>query len=356
MEQNFLLEAIEGFGSKSIFEAEVMTSMKDKFVVSVYKRDNESDRQFIKDNKEEIINFFNKGYDNAKIGKFASCRDADAVKHNTVLLKVARTLDENSDIVAMAIYTKHPKGVKCVGITRLFTDDERLERIGSAAVKYMIKDDICHFSEFRWCECSGAIKHYFEKYTGDLMKIPNTYLPVIFKENQLLSIEPVPGNDYDYMRLIQGLDEPVKKCIFGFPSQEILDDYLAKRNKCIDDFREELTKNIVLEHMFTNVPGDIQNNLKIMGYFYEVITDEYAYEITEHEMEVFTDAIDTTREFYEKTYGRLSDYVREEISDALNQAMSDANLFTIIKPYEIGEDFILEQQRYVEKDELEYYE
>lgn len=357
MEQNnILLEDLQGYGATPIFEAEIMTSMKERFIVSVYKKENDADRQFINTHRKQIKAFFDAGYNHVGLGDFGSCTNDNSVKRNTVMLKVAQTMDEPHTIVAMSIYSANPSGVKCVGITRLFTDDERLTRMGRAAVKYMIKDDICHAAEFRWCECSGAVKYQFEKLGGDVIKIPNIYLPMIFNETQMEKISLIPGEEYEYMRYIKAIGKAEKKCIFGFPNKKVLDDYLKKRNKWLDDFVYELNKDVVFEHMFTHVPYDIKNNIQVLRYFYSFSSDDGTFEITEHEMEVLIDKIDVVQDFLNNRSGLLTNNVRDNIADYLDQAMEDANSFAILKPYEIGEDFILEQDRYVDFNDPEYYQ
>ena len=43
----YLFEILNRFGSEPIVEAEVMNSLSKRFVVSVYKRTNEKDKQYV---------------------------------------------------------------------------------------------------------------------------------------------------------------------------------------------------------------------------------------------------------------------------------------------------------------------
>lgn len=350
-----LFELLKDYGSSPIFESEIMTSLKERFVVFVYKKTDENDRKFISENRALIKTFMDSGYQQAGLGDWFGCANKNAVKQNTVLLKIARTIDQPNHIVAMSVYTAHPSGIKCVGITRLFSNNEKLTHIAKEAVKYIIKDDICKADEFRWIECSGSIEHYYEKFGADMIKVPNIYLPLIFNENELANITIEDREEYNYIRYIKAVDLSVHKCIFGFPNQSVIDKMITERNQWLDDFMKKLRSNIVLEHMFTNVPSDINNSLKVMDYFIEIVQSLSGFEITEYEMSHLTDAIDLVRDFMSKNSGRLNNTLREDIYDKLDCASDCANSFTILKPYAIGEEIITERNHYIELNQEREY-
>ena len=108
-----LLEALNGFSSKPLTEVEVKVLSDFKYVVKTYNRNIKEDLLYIKANKAKIKNFMDAGYEDAGLGKFNSCYNKDSVAHNTILLKVAETMD--GQILAMSIYTSYLTGFKCVG-------------------------------------------------------------------------------------------------------------------------------------------------------------------------------------------------------------------------------------------------
>ena len=349
-----LFEILNWFGSEPIFEAEVMTSLSKRFVVSVYKRTNEKAKQYINQNKEAIKEFMDAGYRSAGLGDFFGCESPKAVKNNTVLLKVAQTIEKPNTIVAMSIYNSRFDGIKCAGITRLFTDDAYLTHIAKEAIKYIIKDDICKAPEFRWIECSGSIEHYYEKFGANMIKVPNRYLPMIFPQKILENITVDSEDEYNYTRRIESVGLNVKKCIFGFPNKEILEKFLEDTNQSYDDFIEKFKTNIVLEHMFNNIPNDIKTNLRTIEYF-NGLRDEYFYETTEYCLECLIKSIDLVNDFLINRGGRLSALDRENIGDILEEGMITANSLTILKPYEIGEEIITERDIYIESNSRQSY-
>ena len=100
-----LLEALSGFSSKPSTEVEVRVLSEFKYVVKIYNRNNEEDLAYIKANKAKIKHFMDAGYEDAGLGKFNSCYNKNFVANNTILLKVAETMD--GQILAMSIYTSY---------------------------------------------------------------------------------------------------------------------------------------------------------------------------------------------------------------------------------------------------------
>lgn len=79
-----------------------------------------------------------------------------------------------------------------------------------------------NFKHLYWLEASGPIGHWKQKY-GAIM-LPYAVAKSILQITRLnIEIFPVENDDYAYTRKIVGVDEPVKKIMFGFPSQEVFD-------------------------------------------------------------------------------------------------------------------------------------
>ena len=43
-----------------------------------------------------------------------------------------------------------------------------------------VKDIISSFQDLVWTECSGAVEYLWKTYSDGWLRIPNTYLPIIF--------------------------------------------------------------------------------------------------------------------------------------------------------------------------------
>ena len=192
-----------------------------------------------------------------------------------------------------------------------------------------------------WCECDGVIKHYYEKYGAT--KLPNVYLPAIFKDKfERMDIEYV--DEYDYIRVIgKGTENEiaVKKCLFGFPNKEILDDYIKKANttleKIIQQIKESQTQNESTRY-FTD---DIELAFRVL--------DNYAFFRIESEIYTFTEfEIEKIKEYF-----KLIDDFRKRYLDLLPAAISKwkfnstyentvdiLDCYTILKPYTFDEELI----------------
>ena len=352
-----LLEALNGFSSKPLTEVEVRVLSDFKYVVKIYNRNNEEDLAYIKANKAKIKKFMDAGYEDAGLGKFNSCYNKDSVANNTILLKVAETMD--GQILAMSIYTSYLTGFKCVGITKLVTSDTLLNQLAKDAIKYIIKEDISHFRDFYWTECSGVIEHWWSKYSGDMLRIPVTYLPVIFGPKVFNSdkFKLIENDDYHYKRVLtdkDGEEYIVKKCLFGFPNVDVLNEFINGENIDLDEFIKKIEKNVVLEHMFDGIPSDVRNARKVISYITGTIEENCIYEITEHWMEVFNERVELIRNFLKERGGRLSEIKREDLYDAIDYGFSIINMCSILKPYEIGEEFIPEKNIYNEPQQIYY--
>ena len=345
-----LLETIErSMSTKPIMEMEVSVPKTGDFYIEIYNPANTSEKEFITKNRQFIKDFFDAGYEAAGLGEFLSCRDAKSLKRNTVLLKVGRE-KTTGKIIAMSIYNEHPSGIKCAGMTRIVTTDEALKTIANAALVHIIKEDISHFKDYYWIECSGAIKHWWEKNGG--IKIPNTYLPAVFaaKPEMLEKVRIEPGEEYDYYRVI-GEEHEEKKCIFGFSNKQVLEKYLEDRNISLDDMIKKYEEKNKVDESVTVDAGKIQTDIDIMKYcIMEQLYDIgiMSFEITEYEERVFHDAISRMENYVRKYANMLPQYECNKLVNQVEAAYYAANLFSILKPYQFGDEFICERELYPE--------
>ena len=349
-----LLEALNGFSSKPLTEVEVRVS-KLNYLVKTYNRNNKEDEQYIKANKVKIKNFMDAGYAAAGLGSFESCQNENSVAKNTIMLKVAETL--NGEILAMSLYSGRMGGFKCVGITKLVTNNQSLAQLAKDAIKHIIKEDISNFQDFVWTECSGAVEHLWDKYSDGWLRIPNIYLPTIFPSNVMKTVELYENDDYHYSRWIHaGPDRSMKidKCIFGFPNAKILEDYIETRNITLQELIDKLSSSVVLEHMFTNVPNDINNADEIIMYICGFVEEAHIYELTEFEMKMLVDSIDLITKFVKERGGRLTQEKREDLIETAEYGMDFANCCSILRPYSLVDDFISEQDIYTEQQQNYY--
>lgn len=90
---------------------------------------------------------------------------------------------------------------------------------GKEAMQAIIKYNIDNFNKNVWCECSGAIEHWFKKYDG--YPIPNQLVPEIIGEPR----EKVWFHEdgYHYRRFLAAArGRFVQKIMFGFVNNEIM--------------------------------------------------------------------------------------------------------------------------------------
>ena len=106
--------------------------------------------------------------------------------------------------------------------------------------------------------------------------------------------------------------------------------------------------------MFDGIPSDVRNARKVISYITGTIEENCIYEITEHWMEVFNERVELIRNFLKERGGRLSEIKREDLYDAIDYGFSIINMCSILKPYEIGEEFIPEKNIY-NKPQQNYY-
>jgi hypothetical protein len=248
-------------------------------------------------------------------------------------------------------------GFKCVGITKLVTNNPSLTQLAKDAIKHIIKEDISNFQDFVWTECSGAVEHLWNKYSDGWLRIPNIYLPIIFPSNIMDTVELYENDDYHYSRWIHaGPNRSIKidKCIFGFPNAKILEDYIERRNMTLQELIDKLSSSVVLEHMFTNVPNDINNANEIIMYICGFVEEAHIYELTEFEMKMLVESIDLITKFVKERGGRLTQEKREDLIETAEYGMDFANCCSILRPYSLVDDFISEQDIYTEQQQNYY--
>ncbi len=254
-----------------------------------YSRENIGWKDFIATNKKFIWNFLNDGYKSAGYDGFYGCYDERSLSRNTCQVTF---VEDNNKIVAVSVYTDYQEGKKCVGISK--TTDPKLSRAGSEGVKKIIRRDIGLYSDFYWCECSGAIEHLYEKYHG--IKIPVEYAPMILGKKQISFIE---GDDYHYTREINGEQET--KIIFGFNSKDTYNlviekyrEYVKESTKWIDEHQD------LLESDDSELSKQIKKAKGVVKIFVGMRIEDGVYEFPDDCLSLLKDNIDFLENVIEK--------------------------------------------------------
>lgn len=231
---------------------------------------NLEDAQWLAQNAEFILQFMNDGYANSKSTiehKFSGFQGRKDVKRKCVEAKVA--YDKNGNVLAMSLYNAYLSGKKCVGLT--ITTDSSLIAVAKEALKQIIRFDINHHNMFYWCECSGAIEHYFNKFNG--FKIPNFYVHALYESQNMLSrLTELSDDGYHYTRRLTVGDTvyDVEKIIYGFPSEELFNQMLQDNKQEIDKWLENLENEVneAYDHL-----SDIDKAFMVVDMFGEYIND-----------------------------------------------------------------------------------
>ena len=171
------------------------------------------------------------------------------------------------------------------------------------------------------------------------------------------TVEFYKDDEYHYSRWINaGSNRKIKvdKCLFGFPNAKILEDYIERRNMTLQELIDKLKSSVVLEHMFTNVPNDINNADEIIMYICGFVEEAHIYELTEFEMKMLVDSIDLITKFVKERGGRLTQEKREDLIETVEYGMDFANCCSILRPYSLVDDFISEQDIYTEQQQNYY--
>lgn len=319
---------------RPICESNVITFMDYRFTITTYNaNENLQDKAYIADNRQAIWDFFNDGYEQAGLGQFTGCFNSKSVRKNTVVLKVARCIDDNR-ILAMSIYTSNPKGLKCAGITIKKTDDENERALAKIALKRIVKEDIARFREYYWIECDGTIKRYWERYGG--IKIPNSYLPAFLKESALTDIEY--KDEYTYTRIIGRNTENekrVEKCLFGFSDKEVLEKYIKDKDTSIEELVKYIeSKQNESEEDFEDINSIV--NLIDTEFSYDMF-ENWIFTITEYGLDVLKKFAPVLQEHFNKfkSFYTLPKY--NKLERVIDDAEELLDCYTILKPYLIDE-------------------
>ena len=247
-----------------------------------YKRDDSW--QFVKENRNDLFDFFDRGYMFAGLGHFMGCDRASGLYKNSNCLKIA-TYD--GEWVAMSVYTGYAGGYKCVGITA--TTNPSLRYIGKEAVKTIIKEDIGLTMDFYWVECDGAVEHLYKKFGG--YEIPSVYVYCFFQNTKHKPI-PIKGDPYGYYRSF-GVDENRqwrRKVIFGFNSQETYDLVTQKSEQEINDILKEAGYYDLREDE-SPLEKKLKIAHKVIGCFYELRYDEGWYDLPDNAIDALSNSI-----------------------------------------------------------------
>lgn len=311
------------------------------YKVEIYLASDPEDKVFISGNKRFIKDFFDKGYERAGIGPFAGCLNANSVKSNTSMLKVARDAQSN-EIIAMTIYSSRWGGFKCVGGT--ITTEPTLRPLGRQALYQITREDIKLIDQFIWTECSGKIRELWNKYGG--IKIPNSYLPMFMDEKTLQTIEIEEGELYKYSRIVNRgeADElKVEKEIYGFPNKDVLEKYIQETDSSLEELLKKVSNDglneaFIQEHInYRSAPKDMWTDLRILKHFTESFKKTGNTTLTEREMQVLTISANNVYNGLERYWGHIKSDDEKALFHLMVTAMEIANISTIIKPYELGE-------------------
>lgn len=352
----YLLENFMNHAPNMVYENKVdyYNHYKIEIYNNNYNGGDPEDREYIDLNRMRIKQFFDDGYVNANLGKFQSCADGRAIKKNTLFLKVVKDIVTN-DIIAMTIYNSYPMGIKCAGLTKVVTDDERINKIANDALKTIIREDLKMFDKFYWCECSGVVEHWHETQGG--IKIPNTYLP-LFMSEQMLENVTLGEDGYSYTRTInKGSSDPMdfRKVIYGFPNKETLQKYIDDKNMKLEDlykrFDRQLPEPLKESNVFKNnlTPNEIAHDYNFLKYyFYYIIVDENVRELTELQIQYLDKTIHSVEYGLDKMRRILPNNQFDEVGNMLDYMKYCRNNITIMKIRELGELLEPEEIKYPE--------
>lgn len=350
MKQELLIESLMDtyLSRKPAFVFEHVTHDYRTYYIEVYTKTNPEDEAYIRRNKNFIKKFFDAGYEHKNLGKFMGFRNADSVRQNTAMLKVA--IDkETKEIIAMTAYTSHFGGLKCIGGTVIVTDDESLRMAGKESLMQITREDVGLLSQFVWTECSGYPERMWETAGG--VRIPTVYLPLFFDDYTMESVEYKEDDPYHYSRLVSRgtVDEKrIEKCIFGFPNRNVLDKYIKDHNTTLRELCKQcgVKPDDILNEDFhyRDAPKHIWPQMRLLRHYSQEMRNGRM-EFTEEEHKVITKAI-------EDIYGAMIDRWERhpEKADGLYAMVLKTVVFfnccSVLKVYEFGETLELEQEKF----------
>jgi len=236
---------------------------------------NSEDKQYIKNNKTFIYNFFLETYR----GDFKGCTSRSDLVKKTYILKVTLY---NNDIVAMSIYNNYMGGIKCVGIgaTR---KTEYLHKIGILGVRKILKQDFNIPDDGYWIEASGKIEEICNE--TNAISVPAKFADIIIpmKKHKII-------DEYHYQALF-GNDLHIKK-MFGVKDKktsQMIHNYYKEREK----FLNELINNEPISESFkyTRFKTSEEKYKAIVDYFIMLVNEEHLYEFTPYMLKQFKNAL-----------------------------------------------------------------
>ena len=316
-----------------------------KYQIEIYLRSTPEDKKFISTNRWDIKKFFDKGYEDAGLGRFMGCNNEKAVKDNTSMLKVARDVASNT-IIAMTIYSSHWGGFKCVGGTVIGREYPELRALGIQALRTITREDVHLFNDFIWTECSGKIEEIWESCGG--IRVPSAYLSLFMDEKTLSTIElPDTTEDpYSYTRTLnKGTADEVRiqKVIFGFANKDVLEKYIQDTNTSIEELYERThsvkpnsSRQTNESHIIYRLyPENIQGDLRMLELYKSIINQRF--ELTEKEIHILTDVMMNVFKEMEILERVMSERDMKQLYHILYQYGFYINKCSILKPYMFGE-------------------
>lgn len=193
--------------------------------------------------------------------------------------------------------------------------------------------DINNHKLFYWCECSGAIEYYFDKFLG--IKIPNTYAVSLYNNAGISSkIVSLSEDGYHFVRslTVQNDEYEIEKIIYGFPSQEIFDEMMKTNKYSIDDQLKAIDNSPITEDYEYTHLSDIEKADKILDVFYGEVSDGYnnfsvyAMDILRKYTNLVHDAIKSNKHY--------SRYTPDDLQDIYDMGIQYLTLCSELKLYE----------------------
>ena len=301
------------------------------FYIKIYRRENTEDAQYISQNAQIILNFMRDGYasmSNSIENVFAGLQGRSDLRKKWIEAKIA--YDKNDNIIAISLYNSFMTGKKCIGLTA--TTDTSLRELGKEAVKEIIRFDINNHKLFYWCECSGAIEHYFDKFHG--FKIPNTYAVSLYNNaGRASKIVSLSEDGYHFVRslTVQNDEYEIEKIIYGFPSQEIFDEMMKTNKYSIDEQLKAIDNSPITEDYEYTHLSDIEKADMILDVFYGEVSDGYnnfsvyAMDILRKYTNLVHDAIKSNKHY--------SRYTRDDLQDIYDMGIQYLTLCSELKLY-----------------------
>ena len=317
------------------------------YYIEVYTASNPEDKEYIRRNKKMIKQFMDDGYEQFTHDKFLGFFNADSVRHNTAMMKIAR--DKETDlIIAMTVYTARWGGLKCIGGTVVITDDADLRMTAKGALMQITREDVKLWGDFVWTECSDNVERMWKDAKG--IQIPAAYLSLFFDEYTMESVEYSEDDEYHYSRLVgRGTvdEQRISKMIFGFPNRAVLDKYIQDRNTTLEQLCKAygIRPDDLLNEGFyyRDAPEYLWPHLRLVRHYYDELIKGRD-ELTEKETTTILKSV-------EEIYGLYGDkWERTLNGDGLWKMMfsflSMFNRCTTTKVYEFGDTFEPEQEKF----------